>query len=152
MLSTSQKDKKPFKGKGGADIPVRLVKWRESCFRKYEQITEEMRELSQYTKNNGGKSYYAMIHKRLDSANATQYALRWRSYGENAFHHKWDDIQVAISQMSPDMQAYFIEANLMMEYLNAEEQSLRASYKIANRMIERFEEVLQESILTLCIN
>lgn len=123
-LSTSERDKRAFKGKGAFE-------WLAQEDREYKKILAEMEVLSNVSRKAPGNSWYLFLHSRKDSG---QHFLMWRSFGHVHAHLPWGKIVPMLSGLHESQRNWFIEANDLSMLLNAKERAVRHAIKLAKEL------------------
>lgn len=126
MLSTVPHDKKPFKGKGGAE-------WLEKAEREYERIVRDMEELVERSRHVAGSPWYAYMHFR---SGTKQRFLMWRSYGVKHVHLRWANMQGLLERMTESQRSGYESMNDEMRLLNAKEKAARYALNLAKGLMD----------------
>lgn len=125
-LSSTQMDKRPFKGKG-VDV------WLARLNRDYQKIVSEMESLSDQSRSVAGSAWYVYLHHRRAT---NQRFLMWRSFGVKHVHLTWNKIQPLLGRMSKTQRDGVEEVNEAVRLLNAKEVATRKAIRMAMELIE----------------
>jgi len=125
-LSSTQMDKRPFKGKGADEWLARLN-------RDYRKIVSGMEALSEQSRGEAGNAWYVYLHHRRST---DQRFLMWRSFGVKHIHLAWVRIQPMLDRMSTAQREWYVEMNVRVKLLNAKEVATRKAMRMALDLVD----------------
>jgi hypothetical protein len=115
---------KGFKGKGEA------IRWRNDLLVAVAQVHTAMTTVHRATRAVHSRFFYLERFRRNETGAVT---LRWRE--TTGRYITWPGLEPTVRQLSPELRAWYAEAQLRAAWLNAHERALRYALGVAERLL-----------------